>query len=56
MNLRSLYSKETDPTFISGFLEEKKENGNERIFKEIIVQNFPNLAKDISTDSKVKPK
>lgn len=38
------------------FLEKKKEDETERIFKEIMVQNFPNLAEDISTDSKVNPK
>ena len=34
---------------IIGVPEEEKEKGSERIFEEIIVENFPNMGKEIAT-------
>ena len=35
--------------WIIGVPEEEKEKGPEKIFKEIIVKNFPNMGKEIAT-------
>ena len=36
-------------TFKSGVQEEDKKKGHEKIFKEIIFENFPKIGKEIAT-------
>ena len=50
-NLRDLWdnNKRTNIQIIGVPEEEKKKKGSEKIFEEIIVENFPNMGKEIVT-------
>ena len=50
-NLRDLWDnpKRTNIRIIQVPEEEEKKKGSEKIFKEIIVENFPNMGKEIVT-------
>ena len=50
-NLRDLWenTKHTNIQIIGAPEEEEKKKGSEKIFEEIIVENFPNMGKEIVT-------
>ena len=50
-SLRDLWDniKHTNIQIIGIPAEEEKKKGTEKIFEEIIVENFPNMGKDIAT-------
>ena len=50
-NLRQLWdnTKRTNIQIIAVPEEEEKKKGSEKIFEEIIVENFPNMGKEIVT-------
>ena len=45
-------NSECNNIHIIGFPGEEREKGPEKIFEEIIVENFPNVGKEIATQSR----